>query len=158
MNQKDLPSLINLWTILGALTFAACLLLITILSIGWLRPHQAGDVGFVPADLTQIAPPTETIIPPVTPTLSGTITPPPGQIAIGVYVQITGTGGDGLRIRSAPGLSSDTVFSGEESETFRVKDGPQQADGYSWWYIVAPYDNTRAGWAAADFLAVVPSP
>lgn len=158
MNQKDLPSLINIWTILGALAFAGCLLLITIISIGWMHPHQPGDVGFVPADLTQIAPPTETTIPPLTPTPSGTITPPPGQIAIGAYVQISGTGGDGLRIRSAPGLNSDTVFSGEEAETFQVKDGPKQADGYNWWYIVAPYDNTRAGWAAADFLAVVPPP
>lgn len=158
MNQRSLPSLINIWTILGALAFTGCLLIFTIISIGWLRPRQPGDVGFVPADLTQIAPPTETVIPPATPTLSGTITPPPGQIAIGAYVQISGTGGDGLRIRSAPGLSSDTVFSGEEAETFQVKDGPQQADGYNWWYIVAPYDNTRAGWAAADFLAVVPSP
>ncbi len=34
----------------------------------------------------------------------------------------------------------------------------KQADGYTWWYLVAPYDSTRAGWAAADFLAVVPSP
>ncbi len=158
MKPHNVPSLLNLWTILGALGLAACLLLITLISIGWMRPYQTGQVGFVPADLTLIPPPTETVIPLPSSTPSGTLTPPPGQIAIGAYVQINGTGGDGLRIRSAPGLNSDTVFRGEESETFQVKDGPQQADGYSWWYIVAPYDNTRAGWAAADFLAVVPAP
>ena len=40
-------------------------------------------------------------------------------------------------IRSAPGLNSDTVFRGEEAEVFVVKDGPQNADGYIWWYLVA---------------------
>ena len=73
-------------------------------------------------------------------------------------MQISGTEGEGLRIRSTPGLNGETVFRGEESEVFVVRDGPQTADGYTWWYLVAPYDETRAGWAAADFLAVVPSP
>ncbi len=158
MNCKEWPPLLNIWTVLGALAFAACLLLITLISIGWTRPYPAGDIGFVPADLTILAPPTATAAPQPTATPAGTVTPPPDQIAVGAYVQISGTEGAGLRIRSAPGLNSDTVFRGEEAETFQVKDGPQQADGYTWWYLVAPYDDTRAGWAAADFLAVVPSP
>ena len=159
MNRRsDQPSLLNLWTILGALAVAGCLVLITLISIGWLQPRPAGNLGFVPADLTIIAPPTATVNPTATSTPSGTVTPPPGQIGVGGYVQITGTEGQGLRIRSAAGLNSDTVFRGDESETFHVKDGPQQADGHTWWYVVAPYDTTRAGWAAADFLAVVPSP
>ena len=66
--------------------------------------------------------------------------------------------GEGLRIRSAPGLTSDTVFRGEESEVFLVQEGPQSADGYTWWHLVAPYDETRNGWAVADFLVAVPSP
>lgn len=158
MNHNEWPPLLNIWTVLGALAVAACLLLITLISIGWTRPHLTGDVGFVPADLTILAPPTATAAPQPTATPAGTLTPPPNQIAVGAYVQITGTEGAGLRIRSAPGLNSDTVFRGEEAETFQVKDGPQQTDGYTWWYLVAPYDDTRAGWAAADFLAVVPSP
>ncbi|MBI3166483.1 MAG: hypothetical protein HYZ24_17490, partial [Chloroflexi bacterium] len=54
--------------------------------------------------------------------------------------------------------NTETVFLGEEAEVFLVKDGPQEADGYIWWYMVASYDDTRAGWAAADFLSVVPEP
>jgi hypothetical protein len=158
MNRKDQPSLLNIWTIAGALLVAGCLLLVTLISIGWLGKRPTENLGFVPADLTIIAPPTSTSSPTLTPTPAGTTTPPVGQMGIGAYVQITGTGGDGLRIRSAPGQNSDTVFLGEESETFQVTDGPQQADGYTWWHLVAPYDSTRAGWAAADFLAVVPSP
>ncbi len=158
MNQKDIPSLWNVWTILGAFAVAGCLLLITLIAIGWKRPPLSGGQGFVPADLTVIAAPTATVNPTATATPSGTTTPPPGQIGIGGYVQISGTEGAGLRIHSAPGLNTDTVFRGEEAETFQVTDGPQQADGYTWWRIVAPYDSTRAGWAASDFLAVVPSP
>jgi hypothetical protein len=158
MNQKDLPSLWNVWTILGAFAVAGCLLLITLIAIGWTSPRQSGNLGFVPADLTIIAPPTATVNPTATGIPSGTLTPVPGQISVSAYVQISGTEGAGLRIRSAPGLTSDTVFRGEEAETFQVKDGPKQADGYTWWYVVAPYDSTRAGWAAADFLTVVPSP
>ncbi len=151
------PGLINLWTIAGALLVAGCLLATTLLAIGWLRPHPADESGFVPADLTVIPPNTLTPSPAPTATAAGTPAAS-SEISIGGYVQITGTEGAGLRIRSAPGLNSDTVFRGEESETFKIQDGPKQADGYTWWYLVAPYDSTRAGWAAADYLAVVPAP
>ncbi len=158
MNHKQPPALINLWTIAGAVLVAGCLLLVTVVLIGWTRPHKVGELGFVPADLTVLAPATPTASPAPTPTAGGTPSVPAGQVGIGGYVQITGTEGAGLRIRSAAGLNSDTVFRGDVAETFKVKDGPQQADGHTWWYIVAPYDETRAGWAAADFLAVVPPP
>jgi hypothetical protein len=158
MNHRQSPSLINLWTIAGALLVAGCLMAITLLLIGWTRPPRAGDAGFVPADITVIAPSTLTPSPAPSATAAGTASAANGQLGIGAYVQIQGTEGAGLRIRSAPGLTSDTVFRGEEAETFKVTDGPQQADGYTWWKLVAPYDETRTGWAAADFLAVVPAP
>ena len=156
--RREYPPLLNLWTILGALAVTACLVLITLISIGWTRPRPVGNQGFVPADLTIIAPPTATVNPTPTSTPSGTLIPPRGQIGIGGYVQITGTQGSGLRLHSAAGLNSDTLQLVAESETFLVKDGPQTADGHTWWYLVAPYDSTRAGWAAADFLTVIPSP
>ena len=154
MNSKNL---FNLWTIIGAFACAGFLLIATWIGIQWSHPHSASTTGFVAADLTVIPLPTATLKI-STPTIDPNLTAQPNKIAINSYVQISGTGTDGLRIRSAPGLNSDTVFRGEESETFLVKDGPQQADGYTWWYMVAPYDSTRAGWAAANFLAVVPSP
>jgi hypothetical protein len=157
MNRKEPPSLINIWTIAGAVLVAGCLLLLTLFLIGWMRPRQTGDQGFVPADLTIIPPSTATPSPAPTGTPAGTPAAPEGM-GVGAYVQITGTEGAGLRIRSAPGLNSDTVFRGEEAETFKVNEGPKEADGHTWWYIVAPFDETRAGWAAADFLAVVPPP
>jgi hypothetical protein len=157
MNRRNSPSLLNFWTAAGAVLVAGCLVLVTLVLIGWTRPHPSSALGFAPADLTIIPPSTVTPSPAPTATAAGTASAQ-GQIAVGGYVQITGTEGAGLRIRSAPGLNSDTVFRGEEAETFKVQEGPKDADGHTWWYLVAPYDQTRAGWAAADFLAVVPAP
>jgi hypothetical protein len=82
----------------------------------------------------------------------------PGVIAVGAYVQITGTGGDGLRLRTDPGLNSEVRLLGAEAEVFQVNEGPQEADGYTWWYLVGPYDSSRRGWAVANFLAIVQNP
>ena len=157
MNRSGLPDLFNAGTILGALLVAGCLVVLTLVSIGWTSARQTPPLGFVPADLTIIPPSTATPSPTETPLPAGTPTPV-GQIGLGAYVQITGTEGAGLRVRREPGQGGDTVFIGEESEIFQVKEGPQQVDGYTWWYLVAPYDATRAGWAAADYLLAVPAP
>jgi hypothetical protein len=156
----DLRPYLNRFVIFGSLIVAGILILITLILIGWTSPRFSPEVGFAPADLTMIPAPTHTPAVTATPTLDPFATPVVDQTVINIdgYVQITGTGTDGLRIRSAPGLNTETVFRGEDSEVFLVKDGPQTADGYTWWYVVAPYDDTRAGWAAADFLAVVPPP
>ena len=155
----DARQLFNKWVILGALILAGSLTLVTIVSIGWTTPRPASDVGFAPAYLTMIPAPTSTSNIPPTATLDPFApTPTPTGITIGNYAQITGTGGEGLRIRSEPGLTSESVFLGFDSEVFLVQDGPREVDGHIWWYLVAPYDQTRAGWAAADFLSYIPAP
>jgi len=155
----------NLRTLIGTLTIAALLLCGTLVLILWFRPAASSpELAPASAALTLIPAPTSTpryLPPPPTATLSlptGTPTPQPGAIAIGVYVQITGTEGEGLRLRAAPGLDSKPLFLGYDSEVFQVADGPQQADGYTWWYLTAPYDQTRSGWAVQDYLTVIPSP
>ena len=151
--------LFNRWVILGALLIAGLLTLITAISIGFTTPLQSSTVGFVPADLTVIAAPTVTSNAPPTPTIDPFApTLAPTGIAVGNYVQITGTDGEGLRMRSEPGLNGNPDFLGFDSEVFLVQDGPREVDGYVWWYLVAPYDTTRAGWAASEFLSYVPSP
>ncbi|HNN14828.1 MAG TPA: hypothetical protein PKL78_14805, partial [Anaerolineales bacterium] len=142
----NLKPYLNRFVIIGVLAVAGTLTLVTLILIGWTSPRFSPDVGFAPADLTMIPAPTHTPAASATPTVDPLATPTldPTVININGYAQITGTGGDGLRIRSAPGLNSDTVFRGEEAEVFVVKDGPQNADGYIWWYLVAPYDDTRA--------------
>lgn len=151
--------LFNKWVILGAFLLAGLLLLITAVSIGLTSARQNSEVGFTPAEITVIAAPTSTSSAPATATIDPFApTPAPTGIALGNYVQISGTEGQGLRIRSEPGLNGNFEFLGYDSEVFIVKDGPRQADGFTWWYLVAPYDETRNGWAASDFLAYVPAP
>jgi hypothetical protein len=84
--------------------------------------------------------------------------PPPGEISIGDSVEIVGTGGDGLRLRANPGLQGDVLFLGYEGEVFLIKDGPQEVDGYIWWYLSAPYDEKVFGWAVSNFLTVLQNP
>jgi hypothetical protein len=156
MNVREL---INKWVILGALALAGLLLLITAVAIGLTSARQPSDVGFVPADVTVIPAPTGTSGAPPTPTIDPFATPTsPAGIAIGNYVQINGTEGQGLRIRAEPGLGGAFQFLAYDSEVFVVQDGPREVDGYVWWYLVAPYDETRVGWAAADFLTYIPEP
>ena len=73
-------------------------------------------------------------------------------------MQVIGTGGDGLRLRTGPGLDYDQRFLGLEEEIFQVIAGPQQADGYTWWHLESPHDENRHGWAVSEYLDVVDRP
>jgi hypothetical protein len=149
----------NKWVVAGALALTSLLTLITAIGIGLTSSPQTSGVGFVPANLTVIPAPTGTSGAPPTPTTDPFASPTaPAGIAVGNYVQITGTEGQGLRVRAAPGLDGAFQFLAYDSEVFIVQEGPREIDGYTWWYLVAPYDQTRAGWAAADFLTYVPAP
>lgn len=151
--------LFNRWVVLGAFVVAGLLSLLTAISLGLMTPRQTTTVGFVPADVTVIPAPSSTSSAPATPTIDPFApSPTPTGLVPGSYVQISGTEGQGLRIRAAPGLDGEFVFLGYDSEVFVVRDGPREVDGYVWWYLVAPYDETRTGWAAADFLSFIPAP
>ena len=80
---------------------------------------------------------------------------PEGVIGIGAYVQVTGTEGAGLRMRIEPGLNGVISFSAMDSEVFLIIDGPVDADGYTWWHLEAPYDKTRNGWSASNYLTPI---
>jgi hypothetical protein len=157
----DFRSILTGRVMAGAISVATVLLILTFIWIELSAPPPAS--GNVVAVLTIIPAPSGTPVPLPTPTLDPTIptptsTPAPGEIAVGSYIQIKGTEGQGLRIRSAPGLNSNPLFIGNDAEVFVIQDGPRQADGYSWYYLVAPYDEARAGWAASDFLNIIPPP
>jgi hypothetical protein len=93
-----------------------------------------------------------------TPTLEIPPSALPGTFTNGALVQIKGTGVDGLNLRDEPGLDSGIQYLGFEAEVFTIQDGPVEADGFIWWYIVGFSDETRSGWAAENFLAIVQSP
>jgi hypothetical protein len=156
------------WIVVGAVGFGAALLIATLLLLWLTRPPQSAG-GIPTAAITVIPLPTATLtLPTTTPAIVETpgatteITdlppPPPGDLAVGAYVQVFGTGGDGLRLRTLPGLNNDVRLLGVEAEVFLVEDGPQQVDGFSWWYLVGPFDESRRGWAVSNYLAVVQNP
>ncbi|MEW6092577.1 MAG: SH3 domain-containing protein [Chloroflexota bacterium] len=107
-------------------------------------PAPTGTPRTLPATLTPL-PPTPTLPP----------TAAPGEFGRGAYVQVNT---DALNIRSEPGLDSDALFLAFDEEVFLIAEGPEEADGYTWWYLTASYDASRSGWAAQDFLTVIPSP
>jgi hypothetical protein len=156
---------LNIWIILGAVFIALCLLC-AVLSLVWFaRPSQPQTT---PATAVFYVIPyhTPTPIPATaTPAPTGAVSdgelppsPPPGDLAEGAYVQVAGTGGDGLRMRSQAGLEGEVKFLGLESEVFQIADGPELVDGYTWWLLVAPYDPNIRGWAVSNYLQVVQNP
>lgn len=158
-----LSDLFQPYVMLAAVFLAILLLLITLLLINLTRPAPA-PVGLVTAAVTVIPAPTQTLVPAtpteIAPTLPADVPagPPEGAFQIGAYVSVSGTGGDGLRLRSAPGLDAQPRYLGLEGEIFRIEDGPRQADGYTWWLLVTPTDANRQGWAVANYLALAQNP
>ncbi len=142
----------------------AIALLGAIFAIIWSSLPQ-GETQLMPTPILTVIPaPTATLTPSVSPislTPSATSTLMVGgtgnEIQVGVYVQITGTGGDGLRLRAGPGTENEPIFLGREAEVFLVKDGPKEGSGYTWFFLEAPYDTTRSGWAVANYLQVIAS-
>lgn len=160
---NPITSLITPGIVIGTLIFGGFLITMTILLVNASRPPQS-PAGIVTAALTIIpaptaAPPTASPVP-QEPTPMPGIPPAPaqGDILVGSFVQISGTEGAGLRIRAGAGLNQNPEFVGLESEIFKVEDGPIDADGYIWWFLVAPFETDRSGWAASNYLQPVQNP
>jgi hypothetical protein len=146
----------NRFVTLGGILLCMVICAAAIASVRLLPPtEQSLSVGpqiTILAANTHTATVPPTIISNATPTSTANVH---DGIQAGLYVQITGTNGSGLRIRSSPGLTEPVNFFGVDSEVFLVLEGPTQQDGYLWWFIAAPYDTNRSGWAVADFLSLV---
>lgn len=150
---------LNLWVILVGLLIAIGLIVVFGLMV-ILLPAPAIKAAQTQAELTVIVAPSPT---PTKPKVAETATPttPPSieGIYVGSYVQISGTEGAGLRLRSGPGTNNPLLFLGMDSEVFKVIEGPKSSDGFTWWHLEAPYDPSRSGWAASKYLKVVsPTP
>jgi hypothetical protein len=151
-------SRVNIWVILVALLVAG-LMIGGIGLLILLLPTQRPPAEQPPALLTIIPAPTATSTPEPTAIFpTPTVPVAVDGISQGMYVQISGTEGQGLRLRSGPGTSNPPRFLGMDSEVFLVKDGPRDSDGFTWWYLEAPYDPGRSGWAASAYLTIVNQP
>jgi hypothetical protein len=126
-------------------------------------PLATATVVVITAPVTA-APPTPTIqapptVPPADDATSTAPPPPPGEVGVGAYVQVVGTGDAGfLNLRSEPSLESPVNYLAIENEVFQVQAGPTEANGFTWWYLVDPATNSRFGWAVQNYLQVVQGP
>ena len=162
--MSDHPGKISLKSIFNPVTLiTGAILLVGLTLVGvavvFLARSPAPTSGATPVMTVLPAPSltSEPIQPSVTPSPTPTTVffLPEGVIGVGAYVQVSGTQGAGLRMRSEPGLDGAIEFTAMDSEVFLMIDGPVEEDGYQWWHLEAPYDATRNGWSAGDFLTPI---
>jgi hypothetical protein len=156
---------ILIWLILGVCV--GILGTVVLLSVGFITRNRNQTLAASTPVLDIIPAPSTTptrIASPTSPeeaieTPSATLAPAAeGEINLGQLVEISGTGGDGLRLRVQPGLSATIAFLGVESEVFEVGGGPQEADGYQWWFLRNPYNTEKTGWAVSIYLRSITTP
>ena len=91
-------------------------------------------------DTPFLSPPTPTLVPAV-----------PAEIAIGIYVKVSGTEGTDLSFRAGPSTNYARLKIVADGSVLKVLDGPSEADGYIWWQLQDISDG-MVGWAVADYL------
>ena len=155
-----MKEIINPWVIAGSVVIAAILLAGSFLAAGKATEDDlttyAGDavITIIPVPTYTPTPiPTRTIIPVEDPTAT-----PETGIQLDGFVQISGTEGEGLRLRENPTLGASVAYVGLEGEIFSVIGGPVEGDGYLWWQLEAPLNQTRQGWAVSNFLKPAQGP
>lgn len=148
----------NKKVVLGAIVLSLVLLLyLYLLLTGLSYRQQANATSRANLDVIPAAsiPTIDTNLLVITPT--NTLPPQTDVdgVAVQRFVKIEGTGGVGLRIRREPGTETEVVFLAGESEVFIVIGGPVEKDGILWWQLSTPYDDSRFGWASADYLTAI---
>jgi hypothetical protein len=149
------------WVLVGAVLVACLAVSVVFLIFSAGLSAQAPPV--VNTAIVNLIPAPTLTLPVPTPQPTPTTAPMPtvpsiGPLTLGALVQITGTGVDGLRLRQSPGLDGQILFVALEAEVYRVSEGPKDADGYTWWYLVNPYQESVQGWGVGNYLAVIQNP
>ena len=120
-----------------------------------LTPSPVATSEVSPSATLELLTPTSDITPTATVVLTvGTppATTPPTEIRPGALVVVTGTGGAGLRLREQATTNAAVVTTVKDDTVVTVLEGPQDANGYSWWKVRTP--DGAEGWGAADWLVL----
>ncbi|NMC12836.1 MAG: hypothetical protein GYA34_08130 [Chloroflexi bacterium] len=164
MNRRNLSPkeerIIHPWIALIGLAVGILLLLITCLIVMIIRinaPQNSSPtavVRYIPAPTF-----TQTISPQ---NIHAQETDPPlslgENLKIGVHIRVQGTGGDGLRLRSMPGLSGEIKYLVKDGEELIIDDGPKEIDDYTWWHVTSTTDSAVSGWGVSDYMAAITNP
>ena len=84
-------------------------------------------------------------------------TPIPGVFTVGVKVEISGTGGDGLRMREGPGTDSQVLYLAREGEDCIILEGPRIDENLIWWKIQSLEEETKTGWSVQTYMITINS-
>lgn len=74
----------------------------------------------------------------------------PTALVVGGFAKVSGTDGDGARLRFGFGLDTASIRWAEEGETLKILGGPEQSDGYTWYRVQDNLGNI--GWVADNFM------
>jgi len=74
----------------------------------------------------------------------------PAGLAIGVTAKVTGTGSQGLNMRSGAGTANARVKTLPDGSVVEVIGGPKEANGYTWWQVRDQAGVT--GWVVSRYL------
>ena len=156
------------WALMAIVVGAAIVLCVALILVVRAIRGAGGDEPAVPqATATRLAVPIATWTPTavLTQTLTPTVVLPVGptvqpqqftEIAPGATVIVQGTGAKGLNLRAQPTTKGAIVVTVKEGAVLTVLEGPQQADGFTWWKLRTT-DN-KEGWGAADWLVLKTNP
>ncbi|HUG13956.1 MAG TPA: C40 family peptidase, partial [Thermomicrobiales bacterium] len=126
--------------------------------LGWTQVRYSGLTGY--AATMYLAAASGLIDPPPVAPDPPAADPQPNGLAAGSRATVSGTGGDGLNVRSAPGTSATVLTAIHEGARVTILGGPEQdASGNSWYQI----ETVVVGWAHGSYLiaddpAVAPDP
>jgi hypothetical protein len=140
---------------------AGALLLLALLAFGvftYMRDQQKKEAAaFVPPATATRPAPTPTGLGDATPTPLVTPTPVPpavGVIGTNGWVAVTVSGN--LSLREAPSRTAKRLAILPNGTKGRVVDGPQDADGITWWKIDVP--DKGIGWSSGQYLEATTPP
>jgi len=109
------------------------------------RPQPSAAVGTpsgAPARVSATGAPPRT---PLFPTITPAPSPEPLVLRVGGAALVANTEGKPLRGRQEPSLKAPARVAFKEGERVQIRDGPVEADGYTWWRVES---SSGIGWSA----------
>ncbi len=138
-------SLLSAILVGGAIGLCGVIGLVVLVGLGGSNPaSEARPTAIVVTVTPSPIVPTPTLSPPPP-------APAPDRLYVGGQAQVAGTQGDGLRLRSDPGLQTTTLKTVLDGARLLILDGPRDVDGITWWRLRDLSDGAE-GWAAQLYL------